>query len=231
MRITAITPIRVGRSELTRRQARYDALSPPSVEVELIDLPDHPDVPRSLESDSDIRASERLVIEEATNLDPSRCDAILPDCVLDPGLDQLEAEASVPTFGILKLSAGFLLAAGHKFAAFTRNQAIGDELCGRLARYGYLPQFDRIAVLDLSFEDIANDEEWNKALREAGEQFLGSSTSAVINGCSAVELRPNSQDAVTIVDPTKLALLIIGLAADSGLTTQDVRNYSLGVGG
>ena len=229
MRITAITPIRVGELELARRQARYDALSPPSVEVELIDLPDRSDVPRSLESEQDIRASERLVIEEAMNVDPSSCDAILPDCVLDPGLDQLEAEASVSTFGILKLSAGCLLASGHEFAAFTRNRAIGDELHRRLESYGYLPHFDRVAVLDLAFEDIANDEEWNKALCEAAAQFSDSSTTAVINGCSAVEIQSDSRDAVTIVDPTKLALAFLGLATDTGLT-QSQRNRSLEVG-
>jgi len=217
VRIKAITPIRVGEAELARRQARYEALSPPGVEVELTDLPDRPGVPERLDSARDIRASEGFVIDEALRSDPAHHDAVLPDCVLDPGLDRLERESPVPAFGILKLSAGLLVSLGHRFAAFTRNRPIGEELRDRLEIYGLLQHFDRVEVLDLTFEDIANDEGWNAALREAGKRFSGSRTTAVINGCSAVEVRPTSSNAAAVVDPTRLALSSIGLAAGEGL--------------
>lgn len=224
MRIKAITPILVSESELARRQARYRALSPSSVEVDVVNLPERPGVPRKLESARDIRASEELVTEEALRTDPSRRDVVLPDCVLDPGLDLLEAESPVPAFGILKLSAGFLTLLDHRFAAFTRNQPIADELRDRLESYGFLPHFDRVSVLDLAFEDIANAEGWSGALREAGEQFSGSQTTAVINGCSAVEVRPQSERAVTVVDPTRLALTLLGAAATEGLASNMASN-------
>jgi Asp/Glu/hydantoin racemase len=216
MRIKAITPIRVGEAELARRQARYDTLSPPAVEIELVDLPEGPGVPVRLDSARDIRTSEEFVIEEASRTDPASHDAVLPDCVLDPGLDRLERECPVPVFGILKLSAGFLVSLGHRFAAFTRNRPIGEELRERLKTYGLLPHFDRVEVLDLAFEDIADDEGWNEALRAAGERFSGSRTMAVINGCSAVELGLTS-GRIAVVDPTRLALSSLGLAASEGL--------------
>ena len=219
MRIKAITPIRVGEAELARRQARYEALSPPGVKVELVNLPGRPGVPGRLDSAGDIRASEEFVIEEASRTDPARHDAVLPDCVLDPGLDRLESACPVPAFGILKLSAGFLVSLGHRFAAFTRNQPIGEELRERLETYGFLPHFDRVEVLDLAFEDIADDEGWNAALREAGKRFSGSHTTAVVNGCSAVELRPPPGNAAAVVDPTRLALSSLGLAAGEGLAS------------
>lgn len=228
MRIKAITPIRVSESELSRRQVRYEALSPPGIEIELFNLPDRPGVPSRLDSVPDIRASEELVIEEALKTDPACHDAVLPDCVLDPGLDRLEHECPVPASGILKLSAGFLAALGHRFAAFTRNRPIGEELRYRLESYGLLSHFDRVEVLDLAFEDISNDEGWNEALRKAGKQFAGSRTAAVINGCSAVELLPGSGNAVVVVDPTKLALSLLRLAADEGLAPEkDAVQHSL----
>lgn len=228
MRIKAITPIRVSESELTRRQARYQALSPPSVEVELVNLPESSEVPQRLDSEGDIRASERFVIDEAMQTDFARHDAILPDCVLDPGLEYLESEAPVPTFGILKLSAGFLSSSGHRFAALTRNQPIGEELRSRLESYGYLPHFDRVSVLDLAFEDITNDVEWNKALRGAANIFSGTRTTAIINGCSAVELRPEHDDIVLVVDPTKLALSLLGVTSDSDLLVRPEARRSVG---
>lgn len=237
--IKAITPIRVSESELARRQARYEALSPLGVEIELVNLPEGPGVPARLDSARDIRVSEEYVIEEAMKTGPARHDAVLPDCVLDPGLDRLERECPVPAFGILKLSAGLLVSLGHRFAAFTRNRPIGDELRNQIEGYGFLPHFDRVAVLDLAFEDISNEEGWNAALREAGKRFYGSRTTAVINGCSAVELRPGSESTVSVVDPTRLALAFLGLAAGEdlifstgstrdSLTTSDGRGVGLG---
>lgn len=217
MRIKAITPIRVSEAELARRQARYKALSPPGVEVELVNLPDLPGVPDRLDSARDIRASEEVVVGEALRTDPAQHDAVLPDCVLDPGLDRLEHGCPVPAFGILKLSSGLLVSLGHRLAAFTRNRPIGEELRDRLAAYGFLPHFDRVEILNLAFEAIADDEGWNKALREAIDRFSGSSTTVVINGCSAVELHPSSGGTVAVVDPTRLALASLGLAAGEGL--------------
>lgn len=40
MRVAAITPIRVSEEELTRRQARYDRLTPPPLRVQLRNLDD-----------------------------------------------------------------------------------------------------------------------------------------------------------------------------------------------
>lgn len=222
MRIKAITPIHVSESELVRRQARYEALSPPGVKIELVNLPEGLRVPTRLDSARDIRVSEETVIEEAMRTDPARHDAVLPDCVLDPGLDRLERECPVPAFGILKLSSGFLVSLGHRFAAFTRNRPIGDELRDRIESYGFLPHFDRVEVLDLAFEDIADDDCWNETLHDAakrfsGSRFSGSRITAVINGCSAVELRNSSKNTVTVVDPTRLALSSLGLAAGENL--------------
>ncbi len=228
MRIRAITPIRVSEEELARRQNRYRELSSPPVEVDVVNLPEAIGVPEKLDTERDIRASEELTIREAMETDPARYDAILSDCVLDPGLEQLENEAPVPAFGILKLSAGFLLSLGHRLAAFTRNRPIGEELRARLKSYGYLPHFGGVSVLDLNFEDIANDREWNEALKNAASQFAESPTTAVINGCSAAELRPDTGNPVTIIDPTKLALSLLGLAAESGLAAPSGANRSVG---
>lgn len=217
MRIKAITPIRVGDAELARRQERYRALAPASLDVVLFDLPGGDSVPESLDSEATIRASERFVVDEALATDPGSYDALVPDCVLDPGLDLLKRESPVPTFGILELSAGFLFTLGLRFASVTRNRPIGDELRSRLESYGYLSRFDTNAVLDLDFADIADDVRWNEALSDVVDRFVGTSTKAVINGCSAVELRDRPPGGVALVDPTELALRLLGTVDDIAL--------------
>jgi len=103
VRIRAITPIRVGATELARRQRRYRRLSPAAIEVTLVDLEDGPDVPRALETEDDVRRSERLVVAEARRTSAEEFDVVLPDCVLDPGVG-VGADTPVPLVGILSLT-------------------------------------------------------------------------------------------------------------------------------
>ncbi len=208
MRVRAITPIVVSEDELARRRVRYARLAPEPLEIELVNIPGGPD---RLESAAQIRDSEQWVFEEAMRTDPERFDAILPDCVLDPALDRLVAEAPVPTFGITKLTAGHLAALGQRFAAVARTPAIADELASRIEAYGLCGHLVGIRILHLSIEDIADTETWNTALAGALQDLEGQRPDTVINGCSAVEVRPLRGP--TVIDPTALALELLALSA------------------
>jgi len=214
VRIRALTPINVPEDELRRRQERYDALSPAGVSVELFNLAGSPP---ELDSAAACRASERLAVAEALRTDPQSYAAVMIDCVLDPGLEQLEQQAPVPAFGILKLCAGTLAAAGHRFGAVARNQPIADELAARVAALGHRAAFDRVAVLDLALEDIGDTARWNAVLSRAAAGFEDSGTTVVINGCSAVEVLPREGAGVAVIDPTALALSVLGLTLSRGL--------------
>jgi Asp/Glu/hydantoin racemase len=206
----------VTQAELRRRQERYRQLSPPALQIELVNLPDDPEVPRTLDTIEAIRASEHFVYQVAMETDPESYQAILLDCVLDPALDRLERDAALPAFGILKLSAGFLASLGHQFAAVTRNQVIGDELIARLKHYGLAERFERLIVLNLEYEDIADDERWNAAIGSALGQLRGTGIRSLINGCSAVNVQPKGQG-IAVVDPTALALRLLSVAVDADL--------------
>ena len=216
MKLKSITPIRVTDAELARRQARYDELAPAGVQVHLVNLPDGPDVPRRLESADDIAASDALVAAEIARTDPAEFDAVLPDCVLDPAVATTAGSAPVPVFGILQQSAGFLALLRHRFGAVTRNRPIAEELRACVRRYHLEDAFDDVEVLDLSFDDIEDDARWNAAIDAVRERFAARSVAAVVNGCSAVDVR-DRDGGVVVVDPTRLALRVLGLAADSGL--------------
>jgi allantoin racemase len=208
MRVKSITPICVTETELDRRRQRYRRLSPDSLEVDLFNLPDDKATPRSLDSAEDIAASERLVVGMAL-ADTSGYEAILPDCVLDPGLDELERSSEVRAFGMLKLTASFLCGCGLRYAAVVRNQAIADELGKRIAHYGLDDLLDDVVVLDLDFEAVSNAELWRSALLEVQTALKRSGTRALINGCSAVDISSSASHLPT-VDPTELALYLLG---------------------
>jgi len=210
LRIRAITPIHVGPEEQQRRQARYDAFSPAGVRVVLDDLPDEPDVPRELNSDSDIEASERAVMAAALTTDPAQYDLILPDCVLDTAVERIRAAAPpVPVVGLSELTAGFVGGLGLRLAAVTRNQPIGDELARRIT--GGIGAFAGVENLALSFADISDDVRWNAALEDARIRIEGAGGADVIlNGCSAVDVTVG--DGIPVFDPTRLALRLLAVA-------------------
>jgi Asp/Glu/hydantoin racemase len=215
LRVRAITPIHVDDAELERRRARYTALAPAGVQVHLDNLPADPDVPRQLDTADAIAASDALIVEAARRTDPAEFDAVLPDCVLDPGLDRLrDEEFPLPVIGITELAATAAVAVGGRVAV-ARNTAIANELERRIRQYGLGSRFAGVHVLGLSFADIADDVRWNAALDDAARHFAGSGVTAILNGCSAVEVRIGT--GVPVFDPTRAALTLLGAAHASRL--------------
>ena len=215
MKVRAITPIRVSDDELVRRQERYRRLAPPDVEIDLVNLPDGRDTPWQLDTPTAIDLSNGLVLEVALATDPTRYDAVLPDCVLDPAVARV-ADEPVPIVGILRLATGYLHGLGVRFSAVTRNQAIGDELVARLQHYGTAGSFAGLDVLDLDFAAIADDDRWHGALAPARLRAGERGATAVVNGCSAVDL-PEDEGGTAVLDPTRLALRLLGVAASDQL--------------
>ncbi|MGS2617906.1 aspartate/glutamate racemase family protein [Micromonospora sp. LZ34] len=207
MRIYAVTPIHVDAEELARRQARYAALSPPSVEVVLHDI--GPDAPRALDTDAQVRESEALVAAALRGA-PAGFDALLPDCVLDPGVADLAGALPVPVFGLLRLSLGWAVLTGRRCAAVARNKAIADEIVARAGVYGWSADLLGVEVLDLDVHAIADTSRWAGTLGAAVGTLAAGGARAVINGCSAVDLPSGVSLPARVVDPTALALRLIG---------------------
>ncbi|MGC7094948.1 aspartate/glutamate racemase family protein [Amycolatopsis lurida] len=205
MRALAITPIHLPPEEIGRRQSRYDRLAPPGLRIELRDV--GPEAPSALDTDGSVRDSERAVAAALAAADGD-WDVAFPDCVLDPAVPDRVAIGPRPVHGLLKLSASHLAAKGERFGAVVRNQAIGAELRWRLAAYGLTSNLVGVRVLDLPFEAIADTAAWNAALGEAVRGLAEQGATAVLNGCSAVDVIPADLPA-RVVDPTALALTVL----------------------
>lgn len=204
MRIYSITPIHVGPDELARRQTRYDQLCPAGVSVDLHDV--GPEAPTALNTPEEIRASEEILVQHLRRAADEDYAAVMPDCVLDPGVPLLSGTLAVPVIGILRLSAGWSVLTGRRFGAVARNRAIADELASQVARYGYADQFTGVEVLDLDVHAIADTQQWAESLSTAAAALSGSRAQDVINGCSAVDIGGGVDASARLVDPTALAL-------------------------
>lgn len=207
MHIWSVTPIHVSDTELARRQARYDELSPTGLHVELVDL--GVDAPPQLATEQDVRDSEGLVAA-ALEAAPDRADALMPDCVLDPAVAQLSDRLDRPVFGLLRTSTNWSALAGRRVGAVTRNAVIAAELERVVGVYGLADQFTGVDVLDLDVDAIHDTERWAAALRDAVKRMDRAGAGDLVNGCSAVELPLDASTwPVRVVDPTALTLRLV----------------------
>jgi Asp/Glu/hydantoin racemase len=208
MRVLAITPIHVGPEELARRQGRYDRLAPEGMSVTVVDLPVQ--APTALATDADVQASDHLVAEVIARHD-GEFDYVLPDCVLDPGVETKPASESERVVGLLEQAMVQVAATGERYGVIVRNQAIAKEMRRRLELYSLSGNLVDIHVLDLPFEAVTDHEMWNNAMNQGVRTLGESGASTVINGCSAVDLA-NEDLGVSVIDPTQAALTQIALA-------------------
>lgn len=210
MRLRAITPIRVTEEEIRRRQDRYNRLAPAGIELDVHNLPDRPDVPWQLNSRADILASDYYVFTEGLRTDRAAYDGIFIDCVLDPALEPLAAEAGIPVFGPTRLTLGLMAGLGLRFAGVCRNEAIARAMAERVRAYGYGDQLSEVAVLRLSFDAVSDNTIWNDTMQRVlnGLEERGE-VQALINGCSAVDCAQSGGGKVRVVDPVAAALQMI----------------------
>jgi hypothetical protein len=161
------------------------------------------DLPRELATEADIRASDDALLAAYTAESGEQWDGFLPDCVLDPAVHGA-AGLSRPIHGIGRLTMHALAGAGLPWRAVARNDAIAAELDRLADGYG-TPPAGAAVVLSLSVEDIADQATWDASLTSA---VAGLDCAAVLNGCSAVDVR-SGVDGPVVVDPTALALRVV----------------------
>lgn len=210
MRIWSVTPIHVQPDELARRQERYDRLSPPGISVHLHDIGPH--APRALETDDDVRASEHCMVQALAQV-PDGYHAVMPDCVLDPGVSQLQRTGSLPVIGILRLNLAHAVALAAPTAAVVRNPAIAREMRTVSQVYGWAEMLTDISVVGLDVEAIAEGERWQAELERVAAGLAATGVRRLLNGCSAVDARTREELPLQVVDPVARALRLVAAAA------------------
>jgi Asp/Glu/hydantoin racemase len=213
LRVKAIAPLHLTDEEVQRRQLRYEHLSGKALVVKLFNLDQR--APEQLNTAEDIAASELLVREEILRTTTEEFDVILPDCVLDPAVGEM-SESPVPLVGILRLAAGYISSIGETFAAVTRNKAIGNELSRKIESYGLAGWLTSVALLDVDFCLISDNSGWSVAMEPVTSRLAANGVSKLINGCSAVDIADRNVGSVLVIDPTQLALKLLGVAWSVG---------------
>ena len=93
-----------------------------------------------------------------------------------------------------------------------RRRMTQEELADRVDASGWSSHLKEVLVLDLTLEDIGDTDLWNRIVAERVAAGDFDEVDTIINGCSAVEV--HSADGPPLVDPTGLALRLIGMGAE-----------------
>jgi Asp/Glu/hydantoin racemase len=215
IRVKAIAPLNLAGDEMVRRQSRYDRLGGDQLAITLFNLVGE-GAPDRFDTADQIAASERLTAAEIGRTDSTDFDVILPDCVLDPAVGEVDSPP-VPVVGILQLVVSYLASVGRPFAAVTRNRVIGDELARKVDCYGLGRLLTGVHVLDVDFCLVSDHQGWADAMAPLREELEKRGVRTLFNGCSAVDIDTDHLGSVSVVDPTALALQLISLAPSVGL--------------
>lgn len=206
-RVFSVTPIDVSAEELHRRRQRYARLSPAGLTVHLENIGS--DGPVALASDADVEASQRAVTAALERASGGGWDALLPDCVLDPGVPPDGESSDPPVLGALGLVLPHLN--GHRFGAIARNHIIANHLRRRVIEWGYGDMLTEVSVLDLDVTSIADPQRWNDAMETSLTRLAALGTTTVLNGCSAVDVVSEH----SVLDPMAVALELLAVKGKS----------------
>ncbi|MEV4133109.1 aspartate/glutamate racemase family protein [Dactylosporangium sp. NPDC049742] len=214
LRICMISPIHLSEAVTAARAERLRELGGPDLDVDLVGLP--PEAPVGLDRPEDIEAATAHITAVAAGLDPARYDVVVPDCVLDPGVEA-GADCEIPFLGLLRLIASGLHGLGRPFSAVTRNETIAAELEARLRGYGLAEGFRGTDILNLGVEKVFHGEEWSNALGQVVRERAQAGVTIVLNGCSAVATGPSPWSGSWVVDPTTYAFDLIRARLHNGV--------------
>lgn len=221
-RIHVITPII---TEGFRTLDDFRACEGPELEV-THSVIDHG--PASIESQFDEALSVPGTLERAIAAERDGADALVIDCMGDPGLAACREALSIPVLGPLQVSAHMAAMLGHRFTFITvldRLRHLIDEL---VAGYGLTGSYAAFHAIDIPVLHIGQDMEklsgalGEKAIKAVREDHAG----AVILGCTGfIDLAEALQETlraegldVPVIDPIPLTIRVADSLLRCGLT-------------
>lgn len=184
--------------------------------------------PASIESEFDEALSVPDTIRKAIDAERRGANAIIIDCMGNPGLHACREAVTIPVLGPCQASMHVASMLGHRFSFITvleRLRAMIDKLA---AGYGLRDNYASFRAIDIPVLDLAHDmRKLNEALaREAAAAIRNEGADAIVLGCtgffgcaSAIRdaLLADGLD-VPVIDPIPLAVHMADALVKTGLS-------------
>lgn len=153
-------------------------------------------------------------------------DAVVIDCMGDPGVDVLREIVSIPVLGPARTSMTVAANIGHRFSILTvleRSRPLAEE---QVERAGLIGRLASVRVVDLPVLEIESnpDHTFEKLMAQAELAVRDDRADVIIPGCTGYvglaesierELHARSLFA-TVIDPMPLTIRMAAVLAESG---------------
>jgi allantoin racemase len=184
--------------------------------------------PASIESDLDEALAVPGTVAEVLAAARSGADAVVIDCLGDPGLDAAREVSAVPVLGSGQTSMHVAAMLGHKFAVLTvlsRLVRVDEE---KAAKYGLAGKLASVRSVDIPVRELDRDrghlvdalaEQGIRAIREDGAHVLILGCTGMLGLASSVAaaLAARGIPDVPVVDPLLATLHVAAGLARAGL--------------
>lgn len=221
-RVRIISPIHIDEADLHRRQMRYSERASADTKVVVSNLQEGP---FTLEDRGDIAYSEYGIYREGLETSPAEFDAVLIDCVFDPGVRALQDKLRVPVFGPLHLVLPVLAQAVSRWVIISRTTKQSELMAELVEQYGYGRELAARRGLDISYAEARQPELFAGAMVRAIESAVREDGArAILMGSTTMATTAAMRDAaggVPIVMPGIAALGILESMWRDGLLPRE----------
>ena len=177
--------------------------------------------PASIESAVDEVLAAPGVVDSAIKAEADGAQAVVIDCMLDPGLDAAREAVSIPVIGCGEAA---MRAAGAKFAVVTVLQRQERAFADLARRYGLADRMTEIIGIGVPVLALETDRETALAATiEGSRSAVERGAISVVFGCTGMlgfaDEVSRALDGIKVIDPLPNAITAAHEAIQSGQTT------------
>lgn len=224
MKIRVIVPVITKEFEQMTLE-EFSAAARPDVELSVVSLDKGP---ASIESAYDEALAVPDVVVKIVQAEEDGMDAVISDCMGDPGVEEARETVSIPVIGPAETSMHVAAMLGHRYAVITVLDRMAPGFHQRALRTGTLGQLASVRSVNIPVLELDDHARLLKALvRESVKAVREDGAHVIIFGCTGMAglakdveegLKKDGINDVPVIDPAILALKIAEALADMGLS-------------
>lgn len=224
MKIRVIVPVTT-REFAATTGSQYVAAARPDAETSVVGLDRGP---ASLESDYEDALAVPDILAKVRNAEAEGMDAVIIDCMADPGLDPAREVASIPIIGPAQAAMHLAAILAHRFSVLTVLER-DIPLIDRLARlYGLEDKLASARPVNIPVLELGRDQERlvEALVEQAARAVAEDGAHIVFPGCTGMKGLAQQVEqalaergyAVPVIDPSLAALKLAEGLVDLGLS-------------
>jgi allantoin racemase len=221
--VRIVSPITADRSAKWRR---LQTLAGPGVRLSVAQIAVGP---ASIESEFEDALAVPATIAKVIEAEREGADAVVIDCLCDPGLRPCRAVASIPVLGPAQAAMSLAAMFGQRFGVVTVVPGLGPTFENLAAVYGFGGRLASVRAVDIPVLELERDPERTRRalVAEAAAAVERDRAHAIVFGCSGMfgmaaaviaGLAERGHPGVPVIDPLPAAVELAVVAARLGIS-------------